>query len=41
MNRRKSEESKKKIRSAALAEEKIKVVEDLFNRDDISRRCPG
>ena len=42
MNRRKSEESGGKIRSDALAEEKIKVVEkDFFYRDDISRKCPG
>ena len=41
VKRRRSEESGRKIRSDALAEEQIKVVEDFFNRDDISRICPG
>ena len=41
MKRRRSEESGRKIRSDALAEEEIKVVEDFFNRDDMSRICPG
>ena len=39
--KRRSEESGRKIRSDALAEEEIKVVENFFNRDDISRICPG
>ena len=41
VKRRRSEESGRKIRSDALAEEEIKVVENFFNRDDISRICPG
>ena len=39
--RRRREESGRKIRSDALAEEEIKLVENFFNRDDISRICPG
>ena len=41
VKRRRSEESGRKIRSDALAEEEIKLVENFFNRDDISRICPG
>ena len=41
VKRRRSEERGRKIRSDALAEEEIKLVENFFNRDDISRICPG
>ncbi|KAK2548197.1 hypothetical protein P5673_031662 [Acropora cervicornis] len=41
VKRRRSDKSGRKIRSDALAEEEIKVVENFFNRDDISRICPG
>ena len=41
VKRRRSQESGRKIRSDALAEEEIKVVENFFNRDDVSRICPG
>lgn len=41
VKRRRREESGRKIRSDALAEEEIKLVENFFNRDDISRICPG
>ena len=41
VKRRKSEESRRKIRSDALSEEQPKSVENLYNREDISRICPG
>lgn len=41
VKRRRSEESERKIRSDALTEKELKVVNDFFNRDDISRICPG
>ena len=41
VKRRKSEESRRKIRSDALSEEQLKSVENFYNRDDISRICPG
>lgn len=41
VKRRRHEESGRKIRSDALSEEEIKLVENFFNRDDISRICPG
>ena len=30
-----------KTRSDALSEDQAKLVEDFYNRDDISRICPG
>ena len=41
MKRRKREGDGRKTRSDALSEEQIKLVEDIFNRDDIGRICPG
>ena len=41
VKRRKSEGNGRKTRSDALSEEQIKLVEDFYNRDDISRICPG
>ena len=40
VKRRKSEESRRKIRSDARSEEQLKSVENFYNRDDISRICP-
>ena len=41
VKRRKSEESRRKIRCDALSEEQLKSVENFYNRGDISRICPG
>ena len=41
VKRRKSEESRRKIRSDALSEEQLKSVENFYNRDGTSRICPG
>ena len=40
VKRRKSEDGRK-TRSDALSKEEIKLVEEFFKRDDISRMCPG
>lgn len=41
VKRRRREESGRKIRLDVLVEEEIKLVENFFNRDDISRICFG